>query len=103
MTETRIAKLLREAAKCFDEASSPFTSEWLSENDVSSGECIDLSTAIATAIRVFLELPNAERMKYTILSLDDLPAELKNSVALQIDMDNTLRKLKAWRPKGETK
>jgi len=46
--------LLRKAAKEFDRSSNPFSTEWLSKNQVSAGECIDLSQWIGMAILVMV-------------------------------------------------
>ena len=102
MTSARMSQLLREAAKCFDEASSPFSTEWLIENNVSADECIDLSSLIGSAIRVYLEIPKDQRasivMKQAISEMD-IPESMKEDMLLQLKHKETLDKLKAWRAK----
>lgn len=53
---SRATNLLRSAADCYEEAADPFNIEWLSEHRVTADECLDLSTGIAVAIRVYLEV-----------------------------------------------
>ena len=74
----RNKELLRSAVDCFEEASDPFTHEWLVENRVTADECLDLSTGIATAIRVYLQV------------LDDLDRPLTHANARRILLSATL-------------
>lgn len=98
MTEnTRMRELLRLAGKQFEEASSPFVSEWLSENDVTATECCDLSFLIANAITVYLALPNDERMALLVkTALDELSLtpQQKKDILAHMDLVRVSAKLK---------
>jgi hypothetical protein len=52
--QSRIFKLLGEASKAFADGRDPFSTEWLSEHDVTLDECQDLSVAISSAIDLLL-------------------------------------------------
>jgi hypothetical protein len=76
-------ELLRESAKCFANASHPFSTEWLSKHDVTLDECYDLSQAIANAIRVYLDLPKDQRVNLQIKQVvneADIPKDMKASI-----------------------
>ncbi len=93
----RLRSLLRDAAKCFEEASSPFSTEWLSENHVTADECIDLSNLIATAIQVYLALPKNVRMEYTLKSTVeslDISEDMKKDLMLSLDHVRVTQALK---------
>lgn len=96
MTSERMDELLREALKCFEECSSPFYTEWLSEHNVTLDECGDLSLMIANAITVYLALPNFERtailMEQAIEELS-LPPAVKESMKLKIKQLRITKKL----------
>lgn len=51
----KMKKLLLDAAIKFYNSSSPFYPAWLAEHDVSSDECIELSTLIGFAIENFVD------------------------------------------------
>jgi len=57
----RMRELLEVAAKHFKDASDPFTTEVLVEHNVTADECIDLSQAIAGAIRFYVQTPKRIR------------------------------------------
>ena len=50
----RMEELLKKASEKFDEHSSPFYNEWLSDNEVTFDECMSLSEHITWAIKVYL-------------------------------------------------
>lgn len=55
MSTSKMTRLLIDSAHEFRKASSPFNTEWLSENQVTSDECYTLSIIIADAIEYFIE------------------------------------------------
>lgn len=51
----KMKKLLLDAAIKFHNSSSPFYREWLADREVTSDECIELSTLIGLAIENFVD------------------------------------------------
>jgi len=52
--KTRIDVLMAKAAKALEEGIDPFSTEWLSENDVKLEEAMGLSEKIAAVLRGYL-------------------------------------------------
>ena len=52
---TKMTRLLINSAHEFRRASSPFNTDWLSKNEVTTDECFSLSMIIADAIEYFIE------------------------------------------------
>lgn len=49
----RMTDLLNKAATCFEDGRSPFENDWLSKNNVTLDECIDLSRLIGSILSGF--------------------------------------------------
>lgn len=60
MTE-RMDELMEKAAKVFQDCANPFDLPFLSDNDVLSHECIDLSHMVASACRLYVRTPKKAR------------------------------------------
>lgn len=93
----RMTLLLLDAAKCFEELSSPFTSEWLSEHHVTLDECGDLSEVIASAIKLYTYLPSDERLTYELkraISESELPEDIKRYMNASLDFNQSLKRIK---------
>jgi hypothetical protein len=92
----RMAELLREAAKCFAEASNPFNTEWLSEHSVTADECFDLSQMIANAVSLYVYLPKDTRVSWMIkqvISESGMPDEQKRYMLASIDFKDAMKKI----------
>lgn len=91
-----MTQLLLDAAKCFDDLSSPFDGQWLADHDVTLDECGDLSEAIAGAIKLYLYLPKDERLTLELkraISESDVPEDVKRYMNAQIDFQQSLKRV----------
>jgi hypothetical protein len=98
-----MTRLLLDAAKCFDELSSPFAAEWLADHDVTLDECGDLSELIASAVKLYVALPDDERFAMEvkrIINESDMPDDSKREMNAQVDFRQSLKRVqKAIGPK----
>jgi hypothetical protein len=97
----RINALLAKAAQAFIDGNDPFSSGWLSENDVTLDECMSLSNQIGAIIKGYAASPRETQMKILVAHALDgsgLPPEFAKYVNAQIDMDATIKKLKGTKP-----
>jgi hypothetical protein len=73
---TRRAELLTKAADALDDGIDPFTDGWLSENRVSSDECLSLAQQLAIGARVVaygLDHPRSEEGVGVLMSMAKQP------------------------------
>ena len=93
--------LLLDSAKCFEEASSPFSTEWLSEHHVTADECFDLSQVIASAIKLYTYLPNDQRLTWElkrVITESELSEDIKRYMIASLNFNQTLRQFKKEKP-----
>ena len=86
----RMADLMNKAANALADLSDPFQTWWLSENEVTLGECAALFESIARLIQWFGKQPTHVQAK---IMLYDLGGDLGMLIAQQIHKDNTLATL----------
>lgn len=60
----RMRELLKNAVKCFNENSSPFSHSELTKLQVTSGECQDLSLKIAEIIDFYLAIEDEGEVEH---------------------------------------
>lgn len=59
----RMTSLLKNAARTFADGSSPFLFEWLSENEVTLDECMNMSEIIGSVIEWFADQSMSAQVK----------------------------------------
>lgn len=74
---SRSDELLRAAAGAFADGRSPFSTEWLSEHDVSLNECIDLGDRIAQVLNGYLNSPDVVRKAFPLFTIEDMSPEMR--------------------------
>src|SRR5206468_8644967 len=94
----RMKQLLLDASKCFEELSSPFSTEWLAANNVTLDECGDLSEAIASAIKLYVALPVDDRINFELkraINESDLADEIKRYMNDSLDRYDQLQRVRS--------
>lgn len=92
---SRMKELALLAAKALDDGCDPFSGEFLTEHNVKSGECIDLSQRMATAIRAFEALPPSEQA--IAIAAAELPPEIAQSFADNVRFKESFKRLQKVR------
>lgn len=64
----RINELLLAAADALDDGRDPFSTEWLSTNNVTADECFALSESMAVAVRNYARLAPVGKLEAIIRS-----------------------------------
>lgn len=77
---SRMDDLLGEAAEAFADGRDPFSTEWLSDHEVTLDECMALSDRIASVLRGYLAAPRVVREAFPLFAAEDLsPAEKEHA------------------------
>lgn len=67
--DCRMMELLLAAQRAFRDQMSPFTHDWLSEHQVTSDECYDLSDIIASILMGYLAADSTAKTTWTLRGL----------------------------------
>jgi len=85
--------LLREAAECFIEMTSPFAGDWLKNHDVTSDECIWLSHTIGTMLASIVAGPPIVRALVALVGVQGVSKDLVDEFLLQYVTDQARKRL----------
>ena len=96
----RMASLLEKAATCFGDGTNPFQHhDWLSDNEVTFTECVQLSELIGVVLQGFVKSTDKAQTEIQLLGQTDggLPAERLRAWIEQRDVVKRLESVRLSR------
>ena len=92
----RQEELLKAAAEAFDDGRDPFVHEWLLEHNVTSDECMALSSVIGTILHGYLASP--KQVKHSLAlrgaaTAAGMPPDIADSAVAGLELKRAAERL----------